>query len=170
MYYRGNGWPGKNSLIANDRIIEYSHQGSLFERMFSSQIFKNPGCRNCVDHFAEKADISFCDFWDKQELSTEKNGNSCVFIRSHRAQEIFSGMEKGGYVEVARGLTEKEVIDTQYKILLAKKGTIRETLQYHVFMDLVDLIFKHKIYRFFSKKMYSRFCLLYSRMCEKTKI
>src|SRR5699024_4597837 len=58
MFYRGDGWPGKNSLITTNGNIEYPHNGSLFERMFSSQIFKNPGCRACKDHFAENADIS----------------------------------------------------------------------------------------------------------------
>ena len=46
MFYRGDGWPGKNCLISSDgNKIEYVHNGSLFERMFSSQIFKNPGVK-----------------------------------------------------------------------------------------------------------------------------
>lgn len=37
MFYRGDGWPGKNCLISSDgNKIEYVHNGSLFERMFSS--------------------------------------------------------------------------------------------------------------------------------------
>lgn len=91
MFYRGDGWPGKNCLISSDgNKIEYVHNGSLFERMFSSQIFKNPGCRGCKDHFAEQAEISFCDFWNAEERKTESEGNSCVIIRSARADEYFS--------------------------------------------------------------------------------
>ena len=44
--------------------------------MFSSQIFKNPACRECHDHFAEYSDISFCDFWNEEERRKEKEGNS----------------------------------------------------------------------------------------------
>lgn len=45
-FYRGDGWPGKNCLIVLDgNKIECVYNGSIFERMFSSQIFKNPGCK-----------------------------------------------------------------------------------------------------------------------------
>ena len=121
MFYRGDGWPGKNCLISSDgNKIEYVHNGSLFERMFSSQIFKNPGCRGCKDHFAEQAEISFCDFWNAEERKTESEGNSCVIIRSARADEYFNKMQKLGFIEVVRDLDEKEVADTQMHALKAK--------------------------------------------------
>ena len=32
MFYRGDGWPGKNCLISSDgNKIEYVHNGSLFD-------------------------------------------------------------------------------------------------------------------------------------------
>ena len=124
MFYRGDGWPGKNCLISSDgNKIEYVHNGSLFERMFSSQIFKNPGCRGCKDHFAEQAEISFCDFWNAEERKTESEGNSCVIIRSARADEYFNKMQKLGFIEVVRDLDEKEVADTVISLRwLPQKG------------------------------------------------
>lgn len=121
MFYRGDGWPGKNCLVSDNLILEYNHLGSLFERMFSSQIFKNPGCRECRDHFAEQAEISFCDFWNAEERRTESEGNSCVIIRSKRAREYFDKMQETGFVEAVRSLNENEVAETQMHVLRAKK-------------------------------------------------
>lgn len=170
MYYRGDGWPGKNCLLSSNKTIESDHQGSLFERMFSSQIFKNPGCRNCRDHFAENADISFCDFWDRREMSVEKEGNSCVITRNERLEGIFSKLQDEGYVEIVRELNEKEVINSQYQVLLAKKGDIREKKQFRLFMRVVDYIFKHRIYKLFSIRIYKKFCTYYNRMCRNSHI
>lgn len=126
MYYRGNGWPGYNSLYMGEEAIEKYHTGSLFERMFSSQIFKNPGCRRCSDHFAENADISFCDFWNAEEMSNEKIGNSCVIVRSKCGKQIFDDMISEGVVSVVRELEKKEVIKSQYGVLKAKKGNLKK--------------------------------------------
>ena len=103
---------------------EYEHLGSLFERMFSSQIFKNPGCRNCKDQFVELADISFCDFWDAQERKNEKIGNSCVIIRSEKAMHLFEDLLQERYINVVTELSENEVINTQPHIVKAKKKVI----------------------------------------------
>lgn len=170
MYYRGDGWPGKNSLISPKRTVEFNHQGSLFERMFSSQIFKNPGCRYCMDHFAEEADISFCDFWDRQEMLSENEGNSCVIIRSEKADEIFLQMQGSGYVETIRELDEQAILHTQYPVLLAKKGDMREKKQYRLFIALCDFIFRHRLYKCFRLKIYQKFCSYYNRICRESHI
>ena len=171
MFYRGDGWPGKNCLISSDgNKIEYVHNGSLFERMFSSQIFKNPGCRGCKDHFAEQAEISFCDFWNAEERKTESEGNSCVIIRSARADEYFSKMQKLGFIEVVRDLDEKEVADTQMHALKAKKGKLHSSIRYHVFTKAIDYVFAHNLYERLGIREYNYFCKFYRKLCEKQKL
>ena len=171
MFYRGDGWPGKNCLISSERNkIEYVHNGSLFERMFSSQIFKNPGCRGCKDHFAEQAEISFCDFWNAEERKTESEGNSCVIIRSARADEYFNKMQELGFIKVVRSLNEKEVADTQMHFLKAKKGKLHSSVRYHVFTKTIDYIFMHNLYERFGIKEYSYFCKFYRRLCERQRL
>lgn len=170
MYYRGNGWPGTNCLITSDKKIEFGHQGSLFERMFSSQIFKNPGCRRCMDHFAEFADISFCDFWNSKELESEKEGNSCVIIRNQKFLHIFDEMQNDGYTEVVRELDEDELIKTQYNVLLHKKGNVREKREYRLFTMLLDTVFKHRIYKLFNIRVYRKFCSYYNKICSNSHI
>lgn len=171
MLYRGDGWPGKNCLISSEgNKIECVHNGSLFERMFSSQIFKNPGCRNCKDHFAEQAEISFCDFWNAEERRTESEGNSCVIIRSARADEYFNKMQELGYVEVVRNLDEKEVVETQMHVLKAKKGKLHSSIRYRVFTKAIDYIFAHNLYERFGIKEYNYFCKFYAKLCKKQKL
>lgn len=171
MFYRGDGWPGKNCLIFSDgKKLEYNHLGSLFERMFSSQIFKNPGCRGCRDHFAEQAEISFCDFWNIEERRTESEGNSCVIIRSKRAEEYFDKMLEAGFVEVARNLNENEVVETQMQVLKAKKGSLHNSVRYHMFTQIIDYVFKHNLYEKFGVKEYNRFCKFYRKLCESQKL
>ncbi len=167
MYYRGDGWPGKNSLILDRQKIEFVHTGSLFERMFSSQVFKNPGCRQCKDHFAEKADISFCDFWNEEESKTESEGNSCVIIRSKEAQDIFERMQQDSYIDVIRELSEFETVNTQMHVLKAKKGDMHKKAYYRFFIKLIDIIFKYKLYKKFSFKTYQQICKYYWKICQK---
>lgn len=170
MYYRGDGWPGKNTLIAGFRKVEYIHNGSLFERMFSSQIFKNPGCRNCIDHFAEDADISFCDFWNVDEMKSEHTGNSCVIIRSEELSTIFKEMIANGYVKVVRSLTKEELVSTQSSVLNAKKSNLHEKLYYKLFVSYIDLVFKHKLYKKYKIDDYKRLCYVYRKICDNVKL
>lgn len=170
IYYRGDGWPGKNTLIEKDVVVEHSHLGSLYERMFSSQIFKNFGCIYCMDHFAETADISFCDFWNAKELEDECIGNSCVIVRSERAKGIFEDLVRRGYIDVVRGLTEEEIKSTQMFVLKAKKSNFRESFCYKVFLRIVNIVFRKRYYVDFGMREYKIFAAIYSRLCNMVKL
>lgn len=138
--------------------------------MFSSQIFKNPGCRECKDHFAEQAEISFCDFWNAEERKTESEGNSCVIIRSERAGEYFNKTVEAGFVEIVRNLKKNEVVETQMHVLKAKKGTLHDSVRYRIFTRIIDYIFERNLYERFGIKEYNRFCKFYRKLCESQKI
>lgn len=170
VYYRGDGWPGKNSLVSEKRVINNNHQGSLFERMFSSQIFKNPGCRYCKDHFAENADISFCDFWDTKEMKNETEGNSCVIIRSVKAQKLFDALCQNKYIEVIREVSEAEIVKTQLNVLKAKKGNLCTKFQYKSYSRLCDFVFRHSLYKMFNYNIYRKCCTYYVKICKKSDI
>ena len=170
MFYRGLGWPGKNSLYEGSMEVSYDHQGSYFERMFSSQIFKNKGCRLCLDHFAEDADISFCDFWNSEEMKTEHKGNSCVLVRNAFAKSIFENMIESGIVEIKRVLAQEEVIKSQLTVLKVKKGTVKKSAPYKLFMFLIDTIQFTKIYRIFNFKIYRKIAEVYFNICRNGKV
>lgn len=170
MFYRGNGWPGKNTVCGENKMIESPHQGSMFERMFSSQVFKMPSCRKCEDHFAEQSDISFCDYWNVDEMETEMLGNSCVIIRNGYAQSIFNRMVTEGIVEVVKELTEDDIIKSQTISLKAKKGDLRKKISYKVFSKILDGIRILRVYRLFNIKIYRRIAVIYSKMCRDSNI
>lgn len=170
MFYRGNGWPGQNTLICEDKRLDFNHQGSLFERMFSSQIFKNIGCRNCSDQFAEYADISFCDFWNSNELKTEKIGNSCVIVRNKKAEKIINELVENNEIKIVKQLGEEEIIASQKTVLRAKKGDLCEKRQYKIFCFIIDCIYNSKLYKFFNIKAYDKIAYFYFRLCRNSQL
>ena len=148
--------------------MEFKHFGSLFEKMYSSQIFKNPACKYCKDHFAEKADISFCDFWDSDEIKHETLGNSAVIIRSVDAYNIFNQMEQEKYIKVKRDLEGNDLLNTQSHVVNAKKSLLRNHPYYRIFYAITSFIFTFKIYRLFGKKIYNLFSVAWWRISGKT--
>lgn len=157
-------------MITEGKCVCAVHNGSLFERMFSSQVFKNPSCRYCKDHFAENADISFCDFWDKDEMASEHEGNSCVIVRSQRAQDLLHRMLDDNYIELIRNITEKEIEAGQMHALKAKKGAPQRLLSYRLFMRLIDFVFCHELYRRLGLKTYQCICHEYDKILAKVQI
>ena len=170
VFYRGGGWPGSNSLLTDQECLSSEHTGSLFERMFSSQIFKNSGCRYCKDHFAENANVSFCDFWDKEEMDTEHEGNSCIIVRSEQAYRFIKAMAIDDYIQIVRELSEVEIEAGQMSVLRVKKGTPEKLLSYRLFMMIKEFIFSHKLYRLFGFKTYKYICRVYNKINTKIHI
>lgn len=170
MFYRGDGWPGTNVLFSGKKKIEENHSGSYFERMFSSQIFKNPGCRKCHDHFAELADISFCDFWNFDEIKNEKLGNSCTIVRTKRAQEYFDLAVENGYIEVCKELSEEEIISTQRHVVNLKKGLVLKKNKIENFYKIVDLIYRTKLYRLLGYRQYRKISSYFYQLCLKSDV
>lgn len=164
IFYRGDGWPGNNSLIQDKTKKSEKHTGSLFECMFSSQIFKNSACDKCYDHFAEESDISFCDFWSQDEMKNEKVGNSCVIARTDKASDIIKQMREEGYIDIVKELIAKEVIETQKSVLIAKKTEIRNSSKYKIYKKIIKLIFNTKIYRLFNKRVYRKLGSIYRKI------
>lgn len=109
-------------------------------------------------------------FWNAEERRTESEGNSCVIIRSARADEYFNKMQELGYVEVVRNLDEKEVVETQMHVLKAKKGKLHSSIRYRVFTKAIDYIFAHNLYERFGIKEYNYFCKFYAKLCKKQKL
>lgn len=170
MYYRGDGWPGKNLLFNSEKQVEYKHNGSPFECIFSSQIFKNSNCKDCEDHFAEFSDISFCDYWNADEIRNEHNGNSCVIIRNEFLSDIFEKMYLDGKIEIVKELSPEEVINGQLSVLKVKKGNVRSQRTFKLFTRLIMIIRKYRIYKAFGPNQYSSISRIYKRISARGKI
>lgn len=162
IYYRGKGWPGKNSLYSGDEKIEVDHLGSLFERMYSSQIFKLRGCRTCNDQFASMSDISVCDYWDDEEKRNEKIGKSCVIVRNKNALNIWEELINQQYVNISKSLSNKEVIRTQRYVLVSKKNY--KSFWIRCYYKIVDIFVSLKIYKLFNFFEYEFLSRIYGKI------
>lgn len=159
MYYRGNGWPGFNTLTDGSTTVETAHGKSYFGAMFTSQLFRRYGCRFCPSHFAEESDLTFFDFWDDEEMKTEKLGNSVCVVRSELGQELYQGSITSGYLEEVRALDEAEAVATQCIPLKYKSKRPYSSLYFR----LADIIQKLRLYRFLPLKSYKYFCRLLAK-------
>lgn len=164
IYYRGDGWPGKISLFSDAGQTEYDYSQAAYKYYFNSQVFSSGGCSICTDHFAEYADISFCDFWNKEESEKEKRGNSCVILRTGLAGSIYEAMINAGYIETVRELSEQEVVECQSTPLKEKKTNVRDTVMYRMYMKFVTFAFEKRIYKYFHANTYKCLCRMYWKM------
>lgn len=139
ILYRGEGWPGYITVEYKDGLYQEKHLTSNFNAIFSSQIYKNPGCRNCHDQFAETADISFFDYWNPQELSEETMGKSGTIIRTQTGEEIIRNALEKGYINVHSPLTEDDIVNSQLWVTLLKKKYYNHIL-IKVYYKIADII------------------------------
>jgi len=122
IFYRGNGWPGQTAVYhGSGRITKQEHYHSDFNAIYSSQVYRNRGCRYCHDQFAEEADISFFDFWNSKEVREEKYGKTGTIVRTEKGEKILRELEADKRLCISGELKEEEVIDCQEWIVLLKK-------------------------------------------------
>ena len=139
-------------------IIEQEHYNSDFNAIYSSQIYRNKGCRFCHDQFANEADISFFDFWNVLEVKNEKFGKSGTIVRTEIGEKLLEKLEEEKRIYIEETLDEKRVIDSQEWILLLKEKYWNHwTIKiYYLFINIfrlsiIEYILPISFYRFFSK-------------------
>lgn len=169
LYYRGDGWPGKNTLILGEHVLEKAHTQSYFEKMFSSGIYKNKACWNCDDQFATAADISFFDFWNEREMKTETIGNSAAIIRSEQANTYLQEAVQQGYIEIQQTISGKEAVASQTFPLLLKEKQLGKKFPLNLYLSFLRLIQTTKLYRCIPLKKYPIFSKLLHKFVNITK-
>lgn len=169
IFYRGNGWCGYNSLVNGDKIIEKKHTQSDFEKIYTSQIFRQTSCRNCYDHFAENADISFFDFWNKDEMENETIGNSATIIRSERANELFNRAVEDNYISIKSEISEADALQSQGNPLFYKSSKPYGKFPVNFYFAMIDFIRKTALYKFIPVKCYKYFVKLLSKLIYRVK-
>lgn len=167
IYYRGKGWPGQNTLVSGEFVKSFDHTKSLFERMFSSQLFKNKGCYECHDHFAESADISFCDLWTEEEIKNERVGKTCVIVRTEIGFDTIKNMEEGKQISIVRKVDKDELINSQMAVLIQKKLSDCLDNKYKVLRRITRLFNRTQIYRLFNYRQYDFMARAFSHVVWK---
>jgi hypothetical protein len=83
---------------------------------------------------------------------------------------IFQGAVDEKTIDIVQSLKEEEVAETRMLVLKMKKGNMHENLEFKIFMHLVDIIFRFKLYKIFRYRIYQKFCSFYGRLCSKSEI
>ncbi len=164
IYYRGDGWPGNNSIISGKRTYNEKHLESLFSQLYKSQVFRNPACLQCNDQFAEDSDISFFDFWNSKEQQRERIGNSGIIVRSTNAAIYLEDMFRKNYIDVVGCISEKDVIKSQaWPVLLKKK---RYYNKYYIagYYRFAEFLFRSKFYAIIPEKGYQMLVSLFKKL------
>lgn len=155
IYYRGDGWPGKNTILFENGLIkEQNHLNSNFNIIFSTQILKNKACRNCKDQLAEESDLSFFDFWNDNEKKNEKIGHSGIVIRTDEGEKIYNQAITSNYILEEKKLEEKLVIESQGWILKLKKDIKEKKGILKMYYIIIDFIERTRLYKILPMKFY----------------
>jgi len=97
--YRGQGWPGKMSiLLKNGEIVSVPFSQSIaYHKLWLNAI---PRCQLCCDLTSELSDISCGDAWLPEVMMSEKIGKSLLITRSKKADEICKSAIRNNYIEL----------------------------------------------------------------------
>lgn len=151
VYYRGEGWPGLNSFYYSngnmETVINKPHLRSLFNNMFTSQVFKNKACRHCQDHFSEQSDISFFDFWNKDEVTNERVGKSAVLCRTSLGLNVFNDAIANGIITLGNEISLSDCLNSQkWVLVLKKRRPLVNSISLDMYYRVIDFIWNYKLY------------------------
>lgn len=99
--YRGVGWPGGVLVRKTDNTEVFADNvGSVWTKVFHSQLFWLPKCFNCPPEFPNsKADIILADPWRIDNPEKEKEGRTLCLLQNARIQKIWKEMGENGLIE-----------------------------------------------------------------------
>lgn len=100
LRYRGNGWPGRWTVVFRDENGEQlSHELSYEESWGFLQKYRQWRCYICPDHTGEFADITVGDPWWKKPTEGDI-GSSLVAARTKKGEELVLDAIEKGYLSV----------------------------------------------------------------------
>ncbi|MEM1329467.1 MAG: Coenzyme F420 hydrogenase/dehydrogenase, beta subunit C-terminal domain [Planctomycetota bacterium] len=101
LRYRGNGWPGKATVVAEVEGKDEDHVGTLTYAQSWGEILsrhKQWRCNLCPDRTGEFADIAVGDPWYRGTPDGTDPGRSLILVRTERGREILKAAIEAGYV------------------------------------------------------------------------
>jgi coenzyme F420 hydrogenase subunit beta len=117
--YRGEGWPGSNTIeLFNGENIREDYK-KCWDRSLSA--FKHNRCRYCHDHTAELSDISYGDAWPQEVVSKDQVGTNLIIVRNNRIAYLLRQMQLEGRIFLA-SIERQKVIESQNHCRWKKTG------------------------------------------------
>lgn len=102
LTYRGNGWPGRFTAVADDgRIGSLSYEDS-WGRVLGRNL--QTRCKLCVDGTGEDADVAIGDYWEVDDRGfpcfTEQDGSSIAIARTQKGLQLIMEASREGVIHV----------------------------------------------------------------------
>lgn len=132
--YRGGGWPGYFRVFnkENEVILKKPLLGYSLDLVVSGDHYLR--CRNCLDHWANYADIIVSDPWCDEMVDNETKGWSGILIKTQSGQEaVDSAIAKGDMI--AKEVLAEEMYNYNKHLIITSEHTR------HSWMALYQLLF-----------------------------
>lgn len=114
--YRGNGWPGEATVVAERDGVEQTRSMSYAESWGDIlQQHRQWRCYVCADHTGEFADIAVGDPWYR-DIEPGEAGSSLILVRTERGRELLRNAAAAGAV-VVTPLPPSRVVESQPNLL-----------------------------------------------------
>lgn len=126
LRYRGNGWPGKATVVSKDGKVNCMNYQESWGKILGRDIRKI--CRFCLKGTGEEADISCGDAWyldnNGEPDFTEGKGRNVVFARTEKGNEFLIQAEKHGFIKLELDSSIDEHLRLMQPYQYERKGTM----------------------------------------------
>lgn len=99
LWYRGRGWPGSFTAIADGHRVEASYDRSWGQFLGPTMQWR---CKICPDGVGESSDVTAADFWSTDEHGypdfTEGPGYSALIARTARGRDVIARAQEAGVI------------------------------------------------------------------------
>lgn len=132
--YRGGGWPGYFRVFnkENEVILKKPLLGGSLDLLVPGDHYLR--CLNCLDHWANYADIIVSDPWCDEMVDNETKGWSGIMIKTQSGQEaVDSAIAEGDMF--AKEVSAEEMYNYNKHLIITSEHTI------HSWMALYQLLF-----------------------------
>ena len=120
LRYRGNGWPGMWTVVAETEDGEYRTEYTYAESWNFLQRYRQWRCYICPDHTGEFADIAVGDPWYR-EVQEGEEGSSLILARTERGRQFIEAAIADGYLTADR-VEPRLLPDSQPNLLNTRGG------------------------------------------------
>ncbi len=125
LQYRGNGWPsGIQIQTYSNKNIFVPNNGSIWTKIFHSQLFYMKRCFSCNPDLPSSADLTIADPWRICNTKEEKKGKTLCYAHTARMIELLEKLRDQNlitYSEMGAEMYEY----SQYGTFLRKRVAIR---------------------------------------------
>lgn len=141
--YRGDGWPSGISILSkNGEKYLIPNNGSIWTKIFHSQLFIMKRCFFCNPNIQSVSDITLADPWRICNAHQEKKGQTLCYVHTESMLDILSKMVENNHISIERIDSSKVYEFSQYGTI-ARKRAARE---YKKFTEFKRNLFTNLLY------------------------